>query len=189
MADSLPVMLVDPSVVSFIRIQAEDDEDFDGVARGTNVRKYTWLLLPVNDSISFESASTHWSILICHVPTFTLFHADSCGSSNLESVHHLIPQLQRLLDIRRNDNNNTSNTVIALNVPRQENSYDCGIYTILFAKNFLELLRGDLAANNFDLAQEVREKLQIVCSANITSKTASTYRQFLRDEIKKKFHV
>ncbi len=90
-------LLVDPSVVSFLRIQAEDEEDFEGLSNGIQVKSFKWLLLPVNNSMDFGTASTHWSLLICYTPTFCLFHCDSCGSLNLPSAKHLIPKLRRLL--------------------------------------------------------------------------------------------
>jgi hypothetical protein len=89
--------LVDPSIVSFLRLQVEDEDEFEELAQGLKVTKYEWLVLPINDNSSFSSASTHWSLMLCHISSGSVFALDSCNGYNNGSARSLLPKLSRLL--------------------------------------------------------------------------------------------
>lgn len=86
-------LFVDPSVVSFIRLQLDDDEEFQDLSRGQNFSEKNWIFLPISDSESFDASGTHWSLLIWQYSTGKFFHADSSGTYNQSSAHSLARKL------------------------------------------------------------------------------------------------
>lgn len=91
------ILLVDPSVVSFLRTQCEEDEEFEDLRISLESDTKAWILLPVSDSQSFDTPSSHWSTLLCHRPTMSLLHYDSLGGRNLGSAQQLAGQVAKLL--------------------------------------------------------------------------------------------
>ena len=91
------IILMDPSVVSFLRIQCEDNEEFAELAEGIELHSKTWLLIPINDSDSFESSSTHWSLLLVHIPSCRIFHYDSSEFYNRSAAEGTSKQVYKLL--------------------------------------------------------------------------------------------
>lgn len=91
------VKLVDPAVVSFLRLQVEDDDEFEELALGLNIGDMEWLFLPINDNAGFGGYSTHWSLLLCHLASGQTFTLDSSRQSNFNSAKALLTKLCRLL--------------------------------------------------------------------------------------------
>lgn len=77
MHEKLTVFLLDPSVVSFMRFQMDEKEEIEELAEGIGLNLMQWIVVPLNDSGSLTSASTHWSLLLCHRASGGLFHFDS----------------------------------------------------------------------------------------------------------------
>lgn len=75
-------LLMDPSVVSFLVIQCNEEEEYQEVAKGVEIATREWILVPVNNSYSFSTASTHWSLLLVQRQTGNLYHFDSCAMHN-----------------------------------------------------------------------------------------------------------
>ncbi len=90
-------ILMDPSVVSFMRIQAIDDEENDELAVSLGIQHKTWLFVPVNDNDSFGNSSTHWSLLVCHIPTGHMYHFDSHAPYNWNAAIKTALRVQRLI--------------------------------------------------------------------------------------------
>jgi len=63
-----------------------------------------------------------------------------------------------------------------VNAPQQSNGYDCGIYTLLYAKHLIAVLSQLQETDNITgaLAHAV---------ANISPREATEFRQFARDDI------
>lgn len=91
------ILLVDPSVVSFLQLQCGDDEEFEDLRISLESDSKTWILFPVSDNQGFDSSSSHWSTLLCHRPTSSLLHYDSLGGRNLDSAQRLASKISRLL--------------------------------------------------------------------------------------------
>ena len=91
------ILLMDPSVVSFLVIQCSSDEDYDELFVGINISSLEWIFVPVNNADSFGTPSSHWSLLLLHVSTGKLFHFDSCGLSNNDAAIFTAEKLYLLL--------------------------------------------------------------------------------------------
>lgn len=94
------VLLMDPTSISCLRLQIEDDDEYEGMATSLKVADYKWIVMPINDNQSFDSASSHWSVLLCHQPTFSFFYLDSHNKYNLSSAKSILPKISRLLQRR-----------------------------------------------------------------------------------------
>lgn len=131
------ILMMDPSVVSFLVLQCTEDDEFEEFYNGIEVYNRSWILLPVNNNESFESneSASHWSLLACHVSSGTLLHFDSSRLANNEAAKRVAKNLYRLL--KRKDAPKVINVASA---PQQTNGYDCGIYVILASKRIAQLI-------------------------------------------------
>jgi sentrin-specific protease 8 len=124
------ILLVDPAVVSFLRIQCTSQSDYQELFAGLELGAREYLLLPCSDSTDFESVSTHWSLLVFHVPSRRAMHLDSSGKYNLKSAQHLVEKLCDIFSLPAG-----SIDLDCPKSPQQANGYDCGIHAILAARH------------------------------------------------------
>ena len=94
------VILMDPAAVSFLRLQVEDDDEYENMALSLRINDHDWIFMPVSDNESFDGASTHWSLLVCHRPSLTFFSLDSHSSYNLRSSKRLLPKIIKLFNVK-----------------------------------------------------------------------------------------
>lgn len=95
--NNLAILLMDPSVVSFLILQCDDDDEYDSLAKGINLDSREWLLVPINDNESFLSQSTHWSLLVLHIASSTYIHYDSNFQCNYASSVRTSRKIHKLL--------------------------------------------------------------------------------------------
>ena len=88
----------------------------------------------VNDNESFQSHSSHWSSLLCHIPTGNIWHYDSYKNKNTKSAQNLVEKLTKVFQW------NTVPIIHNIKGPQQTNGYDCGVFTVLFMKRLSTLL-------------------------------------------------
>ena len=83
---------IDPSVVSFMKLQCEDDDEFQDLAFGMDLKDSDYIVfLPINDSDSLlEASCSHWSLLIIFSFHSIAYHVDS--------YHHNQPGAGKQLD-------------------------------------------------------------------------------------------
>jgi Ulp1 family protease len=91
------VLLMDPAVVSYLRIQCEDEDDYVSLARGNQLGSRRLIILPCSDSLDFETPSTHWSVVIYSVDADVAVHLDSCNNHNSLSALDLLESFAKLL--------------------------------------------------------------------------------------------
>ena len=91
------ILFMDPSVVSFMTFQVDDEEEMQELADGLNLLAKTWMLIPVNDCSSLGGSSSHWSLLACHIESGYLAHFDSSRQYNLQSAKNIAAKLALLL--------------------------------------------------------------------------------------------
>lgn len=87
------ILLLDPSVVSFLRLQLDDEDEFQDFKEGLSFNSKEWLFFPISDSDSFSSMGSHWSLLIWHQTTDNFFYADSSKTYNLASAKEIAKKL------------------------------------------------------------------------------------------------
>lgn len=92
------VLLLDPSLVSFLRLQCEEDDEFEDLRMSLELDNKLWVFIPINDNQSFESSSSHWSSLLCHVDSHQMLYYDSVENNpNLASANNFIEKFARLM--------------------------------------------------------------------------------------------
>lgn len=135
------IACLDPAVVSFLRLQAEEEEDEDLVV-SLGMNNATWVVLPVNDNESFTSSSNHWSLLLFHIHSGKSFHFDSSRGFNTHSSTKVAARVATLTRTSRGDIE-ADQVVQVSGCPQQGNGFDCGVYCILFAKYICDYLSND----------------------------------------------
>jgi hypothetical protein len=91
------ILFMDPGLVSFMRLQCSDEDDFTSLARGVKLPERQYVFLFVSDNESFTSSSSHWSLLLCHTETGRLWHLDSHAPSNARAARGTREALQSLM--------------------------------------------------------------------------------------------
>ena len=119
-------LFMDPSIVSFLRLQCEECEDWEELANALVLPTRKWLLVPVNDNEAFDGVSSHWSLLLMYVPNGKLLHFDSNGCYNHNAAVATAEKLFFLL--QRTD---VPHVVRAVPSPQQNNNCDCGVFVLL----------------------------------------------------------
>lgn len=122
-------LFVDPSIVSFLRLQCEECEEWDELANALVLSSRKWLFVPVNDNEAFDGISSHWSLLLLYVPNGKILHFDSFGCYNHNAAIRTAEKLFFLL--KRSD---VPQVERAIPSPQQNNNCDCGVYLLKTAE-------------------------------------------------------
>lgn len=120
---------MDPCVVSYLNCQCASDAERVQFGADNNLGSKSHLLVPITNSTSFDRSSTHWSLLVIETASRVCAHFDSCQQSNYEAALATTRNLLVALCLPHN----SDLQLIKAKSPHQQNSYDCGVYTILFA--------------------------------------------------------
>ena len=148
------ILLFDPSVTAFLRLQCEDPEDYKQLAEGIKLTQRKWLIIPITDQQSFEIASTHWSLLVINVIGGQMLHFDTAGSYNTSSANDTRLQIKNLFQSTFQYFKSVQ-IIKKVKCPQQQNGYDCGVYCILFA----EIISRFLITNTENIDMNEIEKL------------------------------
>lgn len=164
------IKLIDPAVASFLRLQVEDEDEYEDLRRGLAIDKLTWLFLPINDNSDFGGSSTHWSLLICHIPTGGVYTLDSSQNYNLSSTKSILKKLSTLLV-------QPLLPLVSIPCPSQQNGYDCGIYVVEFAEKIVALIHRMGLASTPTIPADWQEEASALLHASITPAVASQRRK------------
>ena len=124
-------LFMDPAVVSCLMIQCEDDDEVFELAEGLELSARSLTFIPVNNSLTFNTQSMHWSLLVySHVDT-EFRHYDSSGGMNSEPASATAQKFWTGLQARQTA---PCPAVTAVPTPQQQNGYDCGMHTVMMAE-------------------------------------------------------
>lgn len=165
------MLLMDPCVVSFLRIQCHEPEEYKEIYESLCIREKSWIFLPLTNSESFEKISTHWSLLVVHIPGGTVYHFDSSFLLNQSAASHYIKCLEKLLNMELN----LENKMIC---PQQDNTYDCGIFVLCFIKYLCEKLMQEEPKDEIISKSYLEEAV-----VHVTPQLAEKYRISLAQDI------
>jgi Ulp1 family protease len=185
------ILLLDPAVASFLRLQCTEEEEFAEFYAGNNLGDVEFVFVPVNDNQSFSSGSSHWSLLVAHIDSLHYWHFDSHGNYNRNSAQEFSNILSRGLSSCRSELGGLDATFISVPSAQQRNGYDCGVYTLLNADKIFE----HLLENTLNSSTE-RDSARCVEAVNsyihvgqahgwsgIDEKSADSFRQMHYDRI------
>lgn len=125
------IVCLDPSVVSFLLLQA-DEEDAEELVISLGINSAIWLVVPVNDNDSFTASSNHWSLLLYHIHSGHSFHFDSLNDYNKKASIKVATKMETVLS---GGTFTVNHKVVQVSgCPQQDNGYDCGVFSLLFAE-------------------------------------------------------
>ena len=157
--DSL--LFVHPTTVNVIKFE-NDEEDLIPLIVDAGIQTYNYIFFPINNSQSMFSVSgSHWALMIYQRDNNTFYYLDSAGIYNLTYAQKFANKIYPYINPKKNDNDNDKtgkkkdeekdknidyvkvlNNFVKMEVPQQENSYDCGMYVVEFtgfiAKYFMD---------------------------------------------------
>ena len=133
--DTSENLWMDPSVVSFLVGQCHDEDDVRDFRAGYgNFQGVRRILCPINDVFGAKNqwatpgAGTHWSLLWIEVTEgekVCFWHADSVASRpNGRAARAVATKWAQVLSASEDM------TIQNLEVPLQENGYDCGVHVL-----------------------------------------------------------
>ena len=116
------VCLISPEVSQFIKLGSS--EDAASMIEPLDLQSKSLIILPINDSSSFDSpGGSHWSLLVYCSADKTFYHLDSMFGINFDEACMTAAKL-----------NLSKSKTIALTCARQTNGWDCGIYVCCYAE-------------------------------------------------------
>ncbi|KAF3339322.1 NEDD8-specific protease 1 [Carex littledalei] len=92
------ILLVPPSI-AYLIANYPDPTSLSDVVAPLKLRDKALVLFPVNDNpdVNLAEGGSHWSLLICHVPSREFVHHDSSGCLNSVHAYKLYQLVQHFL--------------------------------------------------------------------------------------------
>uniref|UniRef100_A0A7S4NIS5 Ubiquitin-like protease family profile domain-containing protein n=1 Tax=Odontella aurita TaxID=265563 RepID=A0A7S4NIS5_9STRA len=164
------VLFLDPSVISFMMHQCDDD-DLADLAQGWKLHQRKVVFVPVNDNhaasahaFQIPGGGNHWSMMVVLIGMknnsssdmnevkVKYLHFDSSVGCNERAARLVARRIQRAINLGSHAGEEA--VVIECRTPQQNNGYDCGIFALGAAEALsdVSLLEGDLMPQSFEMA-------------------------------------
>jgi len=148
-------LFMDPSVVSFLMHQCEEDEELLDLWRGYDFACFHRIFVPINDNMASShwttpGLGTHWSLLVVmmeeSVPSY--YHFDSVPGGNAYAAQAVAAKWQQLWQVATTTGQNDLGQakVCECRAPRQTNGYDCAVHLLATAQALSSSSSDDLEA-------------------------------------------
>ena len=134
------MLFLDPSVISYLMHQCQDDDEIIDLGNNLQLCKKNALFIPINDNNgeSFQSTmrgnGSHWSLLLVILSNSDNkvyhLHFDSSKRYNCSSARIVSKKISYLLMLCGYEGDTEVVNVIECKTPQQRNGYDCGIYAL-----------------------------------------------------------
>eukprot|EP00981_Chlorochromonas_danica_P004476 scaffold902_cov254-Ochromonas_danica.AAC.22 len=162
------VKLIDPAIVSFLRLQVEEEDEYEELSHGLALPQYDWLVLPINDNTAFnqhQGVITQTGQIVQNVSVIVT----SCPTAAFDTVSSDAQVYA----------NRPKMSIVSVPCPSQENSNDCGVYVLLFARACLPII------HTMQIESEKGEWRSLLADqvSSLTPKEASSLRRHYREEI------
>jgi len=207
-----PVIFVDPSVVSYMMHQCDEEDLIDLgnswrselLEQNSNCKEAA-VFLPVNDNnaagtdaFRIPGGGNHWSMLVIiltakHDDKFSYFsfdislHFDSCNRSNAEAAKCVVAKASKVLNYSPK-----CCGVCSCPSPQQSNGYDCGIFALGVAEALSEkslpassVGLGIIKYCEQELARFVEDNGGVKFATNMRAKIASDIRTLAKEKTSK----
>jgi Ulp1 family protease len=168
---------MDPSVVSYLQLQCSLEEQLEYKQNFNSNIDY--LCIPINDNLSFQELSTHWSLLVLDFTNLNCFHFDSMSNRNHIAATTIATTILTILSQHQIINVLSNNKIITVKSPQQNNSHDCGIHTLLTAS----LVSAELYNNQGKRLHERISYIEGLLESEINHTTVRNYRASLKVSI------
>merc|ERR1712243_161143 len=118
------ILYVTPSN-TFLLKESKDGKLIADMKSDWNTREMKWIFYPINNNNEIDKiGGTHWSLLIFNKTSNKYYHYDPIKGMNRKHAQALITNT--------NYKSKGSPKYIEMECPQQRNSFDCGIYIMLF---------------------------------------------------------
>ncbi|CAL4089430.1 unnamed protein product, partial [Meganyctiphanes norvegica] len=88
-----------------------------------------YIIMPLNDNNSAnKEGGSHWSLLVYSKHDDKWYHFDSKQGSNIKHARRLVSRVNSYLSDK------TQPTLVETSCTQQNNNYDCGAYTMVYAQ-------------------------------------------------------
>ena len=148
-------------------LQYGDMEDLASIANSLEFCTKDYIFVPVNNASfgEFSQNGTHWALLVVDLKGMRFLMYDSMGnrSSATPNMLKTIQNLSKILD------SNSVFETLRVNVPQQQNSFDCGMYCICFTEAILENLRCKAKGQGSCDLYKDKKYLEVCTPSHITS--------------------
>ena len=161
------ILLVNPSA-TFMLKECDDRKTVNNLKKDLRINEMEWVFYPINDNKKSESAGgTHWSLLLFCKKENKYYHYDPIEGKNSDHAKELV--------VNTLDLNNFGLGGLPefkeIKSLRQENSYDCGPYIMLYIREMVNNIIAGNAHNRFffnkDEATKFREQLHEIIQYRI----------------------
>ena len=130
------MIFIPPSVTQVLKEGFTDD--FSIILEPLNIWQKKYIFMAVNDNKSkTEPGGQHWSLLIYTIKEDMWYHYDSLNNLNLKEARYLVGRIQDYL------RPGATPKITEAICTQQDNNYDCGAYTMIYAQNIAKILEGN----------------------------------------------
>ena len=137
------IITIDAAAGSWLRF-CDDNDERQSFASGIGLTETNYnnshILMPINNISHSNHGGSHWSLLYIFPKYNKVYHYDSSNGLNNIIAENSTKEIATILQLW---NTNISLQLIEqvkdihISCQQQSNSYDCGIYTILYAKKII----------------------------------------------------
>lgn len=140
-------IFLNPSI-SFLSLMCEYDDILEQV-KDFELEKKDLIFIPINDCQDIsQGGGSHWSLLVYDRRKKKYLYLDSAGKYNYQTSIKILQKLSKIIDPDAQEVDFEQ-----IDVPSQNNSYDCGIFTLCYTENVAE------NEGNVSKINEVKEKV------------------------------
>merc|ERR1712228_527017 len=141
-------LFVHPTTVNVIKFE-NDKEDLIPLIVDAGIQTFDYIFFPINNSKSmFSVGGSHWALLIYQRHNNAFYYLDSAGVYNLTYAQKFANKIYPYINpkkVVKNESNEEEreadidyvkvlDNFIKIQVPQQDNSYDCGMYVVEFSQ-------------------------------------------------------
>ena len=141
-------MLVDPCLSALVAFEDQYDE-LEDYCQPLKLASRDFVFVPVNDKEDkfLPVGGSHWALLVLRVKEKAFYYYDSAGAV-IKNASRIAIKFISLLEGQMMADPTKLNLTVVKECAKQQNSYDCGIYTLLNIKELLDCTAKDLASGN-----------------------------------------
>lgn len=174
--------------MSCLLLQCDDASERQEFAEGLEITDSSHVFIPINNASELTlNASTHWSLMYVDVYRRVAVHLDSMHPSNSAAAQATARVVAEMLGIdvaedididmtQCNEHSKLHVFSAGMQVPQQENGYDCGVYTCLFAKHLLTHITGSCAYPGAFKLEEFESPLYAEIRMTVTPNACNDFR-------------
>ena len=133
--DNQNIIFIQPSVTQVLKQGPIDDLGM--LLEPLNIWQKKYIFMAVNDNKLNKAGGQHWSLLVYTIKENIWYHFDSLNNLNLKEARFLVGRLQEYL------RPGTTPRITTATCSQQENNFDCGAYTMIYAQKIADKLVGE----------------------------------------------